>query len=175
MKRFYGWIVSFSILLCLTGCPLPAIHQGSFEEPIINDVTAIVPGKTTKRELFERFGAPVAVAARDEDLTILGPRVFRGTGSLSNPYGIFYNIQSDTFFAPFSDDHMLTEYHRVYYYQHYLYSIRPNFWLLGVNSTGKTICDRLWVLVNEKSYLVEGFALRSIGKSGKSRNETLVK
>lgn len=173
MKRFYGWIVSFLIYLSLLGCPFPS-PDSRFGEPIISaNVTAIVPGKTTKRELFERFGAPIAVASRNEKLTVLGPPIFYG-GKFRFPLGD-YNIQSDAFFELFSDDHILTEYHRVYYYQYYLYRQRGYFWLWGLHETGKTISDNLWVLVNEKSGLIEGFAFRSIGKSGKSRNETLVR
>ena len=88
------------------------IVAGSYEvgEPFGEDqIKKIQPGKTTRQEILEMFGPPVAVAKKGKVMKIpsLGQRK---EGS--------EEIDSDTFFELFSTTHELTANHIIYYYYH---------------------------------------------------------
>jgi len=134
-------------------------------EPIREDKVAMLePGKTTKEELFERFGAPTSIAARGEITVIPSVRVqplAMVTGGPNGGWiGDYYKIETNTFFELFSVNHELSEYHRVYYYRSVV-SKGMLFMGIFVNyQSGKTLTDSLWALVNEKTGIVEDYVFR---------------
>ncbi len=145
----------------LGGCilPLPPYHTGT--DIPEQQVKMLQIGKTTKQELFALFGAPMGIAARGEATAILAPTEYRYQATsaiiLSRQY---YEIQADTMFELFSLRHIFTEYDRVYYY-YYAASSGLNAFLLFYNSeSGKITRDQLWVLMNEKSGIVEDYVYR---------------
>lgn len=157
MKKICRWLFFLYILLYLSGCVLPAIPLKTGERIRDDRVIMVEPGKTRKGELFEWFGAPTAVAGKDEIIIIPSAKVWLDSSILMGGY---YKINSDTFFDLFSTDYELSEYHRVYYY-HYIVSnggvlIAP----FVVYQTGGTKTDRLWALVDERTGIVEGYVFR---------------
>jgi hypothetical protein len=158
MKRICQWVFFLFTSLCLLGCPLP-VPMGPLRtgEPIKDkQVIMVEPGKTTKKELFEWFGAPMAIAARDE-ITVIPSVTGSLGGSLRRGH---YKINSDTFFELFSADHELSEYHRVYYYRYAAAKKTGYFAVFAVYEIGKIMIDNLWVLVNEKTGVVEDYVFR---------------
>lgn len=135
-------------------------------EPISKQKLELMsPGTTTKTELMENFGPPLAIAKPDETLLIPAPPVAYGMDNMPRlVYGPYYKAQSAPFFELFSGKHEFNKFHRVYYYQQYKYSRSIFFWLLGVHVSEKTSSDNLWVLVNEKDNKVEDYFFKSKGK-----------
>lgn len=146
-------------LFNLWGCipvPAPTFRTG---EPIQEDrIKLIISGKTTKKEVFEWLGTPMAIATRDEITVILSPGVWGAAPSAAPPNS--YKIQPETFFELFSGDHEINEYHRVYYYQ-YVSSKKTGY--VGpffIYESGKTVSDELWLLVNEKTGIIEDYVYK---------------
>ncbi len=127
----------------------------------MEQVQQIETEKTTKRDVFDKFGAPKAIAAKDEVSTFPAERI-AGYGGTAPPIydsrillyeryiGLpYYRIDSDTLFELFSKDRQLTEYHQIYYYS-------DNVLRKGVFEPE----SRLWILINEKTSIVEDYIFR---------------
>lgn len=149
------WTLKLAALLCLllteAGCTIPMTTGPALTR---ERVSSVIPGKTTKKELFELLGAPVAIAVRNETLAVPSPSVW-AVGLNNRLHTRGYNqIQSDPFFELFAVRHQFTEYHRVYYYYHST-SMKWFFPLFPVFiEQGTTWTDQLWILVDEKTGLV---------------------
>jgi hypothetical protein len=139
------------------GCilPMPAQHTGNTIRS--QQVKKIEPGKTTKQELFALFGAPMGIAVQNEETTILAPTEFRSEGILHRGS---YEVQTETQFELFSVRHLFTDYDRVYYYYDASYAKTGYFFLLYIYESGNAKVDRLWVLMNEKTGIVEDYVYR---------------
>ncbi len=129
-------------------------------KPISEDnVAATTPGTTTKNELFERLGAPTAIVAGDEVTVVATPPTWAA------PYrrGSTYSFAADTFYELFPAARESGEYRRIYYYHHVASRKMNYFMILAVYESGETKADRLWVLVNEKTGIVEDYAFKKSG------------
>lgn len=158
MRRIAQSLVAAIVALSLGGC-LPAISLKT-GRPIGEDqVTAVTPGTTTKSELFERFGAPTAIAAPDEIAVIATPSTWAA------PYrrDSSYSLDANTFHELFPAARESGEYRRIYYYRHVVSRKMIYFMLLALYESGETKSDRLWVLVNEKTGIVEDYAFKKSG------------
>jgi hypothetical protein len=150
MKGQHVFLASFLTALFLgcaaTGAPIRA-----------EQVNSLIPGKSTKSELLDRFGVPASIAARDETLALSSPSI------MGRPFwGRFvYYLSSDTFFALFPP---ADEYHRIYYFYYALSYRYPVWYILYFGENGKTRTDRLWVLVNEKTGIVADYAYKQYGE-----------
>ena len=152
MIKTHSLIIIFSLSLLLFGCYIPL--WGSSGTPIETEqLNKIQPGKTTKNEVFEWIGPPIAVLASNEFYPVRMPP--KGARS-----SIQSSIQPDTFFELFSSQHQFHEYHRVYYF-HYAFS-RGNIYagVFVTVQTSKVKFDKLWLLVNEKTGIVEDYKFR---------------
>lgn len=154
--------------VCIGGCAA----KKQFDIIPMGKVQMIESEKTTKREIFEKFGPPKAIAAKDEVSTFPAERI-AGRGGLA-PYDVsvpysarfthlpYYRIDSDILFELFSIGRQFTEYHRVYYYSDSI--LRKG--VLEPES-------RLWILINEKTSIVEDYIFRkhyNVLIDGKFRN-----
>jgi hypothetical protein len=99
----------------------------------------------------------MAIAVQGEVTAVPSPAVTGGGSVRTREY---HEIQADPFFELFSTRHALTEYHRVYYYYDAWNTTTSFVLVLAIYETGKTTIDQLWVLVNEKTGLVEDYVLR---------------
>ncbi len=127
-------------------------------------VKSIIPGKSTKGDVLGMFGAPVSIAVQNEMLAVPRPAsmisAFSGTGALL-PGGATYRLGADTFFALFPT---ATEYHRVYYFYRSVSYRYPVFYLVYFGENGWAKTDRLWVLVEERTGIVEDYAFKKYGQ-----------
>lgn len=120
-------------------------------------VKAIIPGETTKSNLLDMFGAPASVSARDETITLPSAAIMGK--AFSNRFS--YKLRADTFFALFAP---ADEYHRVYYFFHAVSYTYPVWYVVYFGENGKTKIDRLWVLVDEHTGIVEDYAFKRYGE-----------
>jgi hypothetical protein len=130
----------------------------------VEQVRSIVPGKTAKTELLEMFGAPAAVAAKAEVLVIPGPLRFVSPNSnfrSSFPNRYSSRFDTDTFFALFAS---AAEHHRIYYFYHAVSYRHPVWYLVYFGEGGHMSTDRLWVLVDEQTGIVEDYAFKEYGE-----------
>lgn len=101
-------ILATAALLALisSGCIFGSRYrtEAPFTETQIRKIT---PGTTTKQEILDWFGPPIAVARSGEVMKIPAPGPLK-EGS--------QDVQADTFFELFSSKHSLTEQHIIYYY-----------------------------------------------------------
>ncbi len=143
---FAVFLMMFFLGCATTGAPIRAER-----------VKSIIPGKSTKNELLDMFGAPMVIASRDETLTL------SSTAIMGKPFSnrFSYRLRADTFFALFPP---VDEYHQVFYYYHAISYKYPVWFVLYFGENGKTKTDRLWVLVNEKTGLVEDYAFKQYGE-----------
>ncbi|KPJ63568.1 hypothetical protein AMJ44_14270 [candidate division WOR-1 bacterium DG_54_3] len=156
MREFLPLTVVTSIIIFLWGCaPAPPVTTG---RPLKDEkIIRIQPGKTTKGDIIEWFGAPMAIAVQGEILKIQT----EASWAKGNPRGGYYfEIDSDTFFELFSSKHELTEYHRIYYYYRAVSTKSAVILLLYFYESGRTVIDRLWILVNEETGIVEDYVFR---------------
>ncbi len=141
--------IFFAIFLTalFMGCATTGVPIGT------ERVKSIIPGTSTKSDVFERFGVPASIAVRDEILTI------SSTAIMGKPFSsrFVYRLNADTFFSLFPP---VDEYHRVYYFCYAVSYTYPVWYVLYFGENGKTKTDRLWVLVNEKAGLVEDYAFK---------------
>ncbi len=151
-------IVAAAVVVCIGGC-LPALTFRTGKPFVEDTVSAMTPGTTTKTELFERLGAPTAVVARDEVTAIATPPNWAAPFWNESTY----NFDANTFFELFPTGRESGEYRRIYYYQHVESHKMNYFMILAIYESGATKSDRLWVLVNEKTGVVEDYAFRKSG------------
>lgn len=160
MRRIAPAVAAVAAALFAAGC-LPAVSLRTGQPIADNQVATIAPGTTTKTELFERFGAPAAIAARGEVLTVAAPRTWASAAPYrGEPHR---SIDAATFFELFPNAGQPDEYRRVYYYRHVVSRKMNFFMILALYESGSTNADRLWVLVNEKTGIVEDYAFRKSG------------
>ncbi len=152
MKRAFIHLIAL-IPVLFTGCAF----SGSAIRP--DRVQSLVPGISTKSQLFEKFGVPAIISAKDEIMTLSVAPV--PSGSNPNLGRSAVKFRSDTFFTLFPP---ADEYHRVYYYYRVYTTSYPVWYILYFGTNGKTETDRLWVLVNEKTGLVKDYAYKRYGQ-----------
>ena len=99
-------------------------------------VDEIKPWVTTKEEILNLFGPPTAIARKGKVMTLPPPGHLKAG---------FVEVDSETFFEPFSLKFENTDEHIVYYYYH------PTVW--GSES-------RLWLYINETNGIVEDYIFR---------------
>ncbi len=148
-------------LLCTMGCVVPTIPLKT-GEPIRGDrLATLTPGTTTKQELLEQFGPPTAIVAQHEIAAIPAPLTWNaGPPTSFRMIARDYRFQSDTFFELFASGRGIGEYHRIYYYDYVVSSKTGYIFLVAFYESGTTEMDRLWVLVNEKSGIVEDYVFK---------------
>lgn len=159
VARWVGGAVAAAAVVLLAGGCLPSVTFRTGKPIGKDNLASLKPGATTKIELFERLGAPTAVVVRDEVTAIATPSTWAA------PYlrGAAYRFDSGTFYELFPVARAVDDYLRIYYYQ-YVTSRKMNyFMILAVYESGTTKSDRLWVLVNEKTGVVEDYAYKKSG------------
>ncbi len=161
MKRSLAIAIVGLGLLCAMGCVVPTIPFKT-GEPIRGDrLVTLTSGTTTKQDLLEQFGPPTAIVAQHEIVAIPAPFAWNaGPATSFKMIARDYRFQSDTFFELFSSGHGLGEYHRIYYYDYVVSSKTGYIFIVAFNESGMTETDRLWVLVNEKTGIVEDYVFK---------------
>lgn len=121
-------------------------------------VKRIEPGRTTKAQLFEWFGAPMAIGETGEQLRIPRETVWTVEGPVRQ--GGYHEVDADTFFELFGSKHNIGDHHRIYYYYRAVSTKYAVVAVLAIYETGRTRVHKLWVLVNEDIGTVEDYVFR---------------
>ncbi len=158
------------ILLGLSLCLMPGcitLFKYSGTEIKAARVAQIQPGKTLKRDALEWFGAPMTISAQGELVVV--PKASVPDKEYRVPRRSTM-VESDTFFELFSPEVEFTKYHRVYYFY---FSENRNlmyFLFLAKYDEIETKFDKLWLLVNERTGIVEDYffkeGIRPLPNSG---------
>ena len=156
MRRIAPAVAVAALLL---GACLPAATLRTGQSIGDDRVRAIVPGTTTKGDLLESFGAPAAILARGEVAVVDVPSTWAAPDR-SEYSGSF---DADTLYELFPKAPGSDEYRRIYYFRHVVSRKTIFFMLVAVYGRGDTTSDRLWVLVDEKTGIVEDYAFRKSG------------
>lgn len=145
------------ILLVLSLCLLPGcltLFKYSGSEIKAARVAQIQHGKTLKRDALEWFGPPMTISARGEIVVV--PKASVPDKEYRVPRRPTV-VESDTFFDLFSPKVEFTEYHRVYYF-YFSESRNLTYYLLVAQYDEiETKFDKLWLLVNERTGIVEDY------------------
>lgn len=160
-KIMTSFVISGTILLCLSGCVVIGGERLA-DEPIGKKwVEMIRPGQTHIREIMTRLGSPVAIARQRQTMVFPPP----GMGKRG-----YLEIQPDAFFELFSSNRILREEEVVYYYQSSRKTDSGLFMFFIVINGGGVVerinAERLWLLVNERTGLIEDFVYRSAVDGG---------
>lgn len=145
------------ILLGLSLCVLQGcltLFKYSGTEIKAAQVAQIQPGKTLKRDALEWFGAPMTISARGEIVVI--PKASVPDKEYRVPRRPTV-VESDTFFDLFSPKVEFTEYHRVYYFYFSESRELMYFLILAMYDEIDTKFDKLWLLVDERTGIVEDY------------------
>ena len=135
------------ILLLVIGCTaLTACMYGSATtksgETFTNAaVKNIQPGKTTKEDILNWFGPPLAIARKAEEDKMIAVE----------------NVRADTFLELFSARRTLTDSDVVYYYRNV--EIRSSGGMIGlaVIAHNQEATAKLWILIDNRNGIVEDF------------------
>jgi hypothetical protein len=127
-------IIAIVLLAMLTGCM--KMEMGG--RPIKKEKLAkIEPGKTTKKEIIEWFGAPAGIISspRNQQMPV---SPYMG-GMISNPFELF------------TPKHKISESYRVYYFCYLRSEMIP---VVPFYHEMKQYKDQLFVLIDESNQLV---------------------
>lgn len=164
LKRRLALPGALMLVFMLASCylPSPSFRTGRYISK--TQLDRIEPGVTTKQQLLDAFGLPMGIATRDEDLYVQRP--VQWMGSIPLRWGI--DIQSGgSMFEFFARKEELSPEHRVYYFYRASGKQRAIFLLVYIHEKSWVEIDRLWVLVNEETGIVEDY--QYIPRSGNSR------
>ncbi len=140
-----------TVALISSGC---MIGKGSFltGDPLPEkQVKQIVPGMTTKQQILDWFGPPLAVARKGAIMKIpsLGPKKTE-----------YQDVQADSFLELFSSKYALTERHIVYYYPATDIKSSETLFVFLDTIDHKVVTDRLWILIDDGTGIVVDYVYR---------------
>lgn len=138
------------VLIPASGCFF-ASGEFTADEPLNNAESIIKVNKTTKAEILKAFGPPIAIARKGTTITFPSP------GPRKEGYK---EVASETFFELFSTKHNLTEDYIVYYYHSSTIKESFFFFIIPGSYQKSLIVNKLWILINEKTGVVEDYLLR---------------
>ncbi|MGE5284962.1 MAG: hypothetical protein ACM3OG_08335 [Actinomycetota bacterium] len=137
--------------LCLCGCFMTReLHVA--DEPLPRDrIREIRRGVTTRQEILERFGPPVAVARHGSTMVYPPPgRTKQGR----------VEVPSDAFFELFSTGHAPMDSEIVYFYDASRFEATGILVIpIGSYST-RVAVERLWLFIDERKGIVQEYVLR---------------
>ncbi len=151
IKKMFVFVVFLWTVMSLAGCAVGSGKYKGEETFHKGQINYILPGETTKQEILSWFGPPLAIAKKGKVIKIPSPDVQKTSS---------YEIHSDTFLELFSAKHQITEDHMVYYYTNSETKDTSGFFLFAGAQSSKLVVDKLWILINQKTGIVEDFLFR---------------
>ncbi len=152
MRQFQNTKLSRCLVFALFGVMITTVISCSTNDPFIikegdhikvdlplegDSVKKIRPWTTTKQDVLDLFGPPTAIARQGKVMTLPPPGHLKAG---------FIEVDSETFFEPFSLRFKSTDDHIVYYY--YSHAGR------GEEES------RFWVYINQTNGIVEDYIFR---------------
>jgi len=157
MSRTQGWfMLAASTLIVAVACGFTTgrTHTGTVIEQ--RRAVQIVPGTTTKGDLLDWFGPPLAVFRRGSLVTV--PQ------GDARPVG-WREVQADTFFELFSNRTSPEPDDVIYYYAATELVVSGMYVVLAGGNTSDQHETRLWVLIEGATGGVKDFIYRRDGKN----------
>jgi len=148
LKTFLCLVTSFFILSIMSCAIMPT--KGEVGKPIDEKmVKKIQKGKTTREEIIQWFGIPMAVAKKGETIKLSGAMATpMGGGEMQGA-----EVSSDTYFVLFAN-HNITENHRIYLYI-FTKTKGMGFSMPFISTmSGKTLKNTLIILMDESKGIV---------------------
>jgi hypothetical protein len=161
--RRAGIAATAALLVAATGCVLPLGGRRSGRAFDAGGVGRIVPGTTTKAELFASFGAPMAVAGAGENVEVPAATVHHADEVGANGKwfgGGSWVQQGDAWLELFADRKALRDAHRVYYWSTTSDGGLVVIAVLVAIQRRSTSTRELWVLVDEATGIAEDVVYR---------------
>ena len=136
------------LLVCLEGCVMMSVQM---DKKLTGDlIEKIEPGKTAKGQILDWFGPPNVLARKGKVVKV--PSV-----DPKNPG--MQEIDSELLFEMFSVKHQIGDHHIVYYVD-----VEAGgggvFLLVGMAMSTTVKQDRLWILINQNTGIVEDYFFR---------------
>ena len=149
-----GMAVAALAALCLCGCFVARENIAADEGLPGERIRGIRRGETTRQEILERFGPPVAVARRGTTMVYPPPGSARRGRS---------DVQSDAFLELFSTGRPLRDSDIVYYYDSA--RLKATGVLIipligGGYHSREMVVERLWLLIDGNTGAVEDYVFR---------------
>jgi hypothetical protein len=129
--------------------------KGEVGKPIDEEmVSKIQNGKTTRDNIFQWFGIPMAVAKKGETIKLAGAMATPMAVGSTNMAGA--EVSSETYFVLFAN-HNITENHRIYLYT-FTKSKGMGFSMpFLMTQSGSTLKNTLVILMDESKGVVEDY------------------
>ncbi|MDD5085194.1 MAG: hypothetical protein PHE61_04015 [Candidatus Omnitrophica bacterium] len=154
-KGFFFVLTIVFVAMFVCSCSVMPHKYESGKQIKDSAARKVQPGVTTKAEIIEWFGVPTAIAKKGEKVSLPMEMAHYGAGC----EGPRQDTSSETFFSMFSSKHKITDSHRIYYYA-YTKSEGSMLGILFFNTmSSKTQTDKLLVLINEDTGIVEDYLL----------------
>lgn len=140
-----------SMLFILLGACMTGTSRVEMGNDVVQaNVEKIIPGVTAKSQVLEIFGPPLALARKDTAIFMPSKQ---GRDSSK--------VDSATLFELFSTQHKLTAQHIVYYYDNTHITGETFAVMFAISTTQKSLSNRLWVLINNETGIVEDYVYRA--------------
>jgi len=161
MSAIRIWMLILLSLVFIPAC-LPLFKHSGTEKNTMQ-TARIEPGKTLKKDALEWFGPPMIIAGLGEVVTLPDPtrldKTYKGPRNLNT-------VEAAALFELFAAKHEFNDYHRVYYFHHAKSKLTTYFFLVvALYIDADTDFDKLWLLVNEQTGIVEDYYFRPMGEA----------
>ena len=136
-RNLIVWLLGSVVL---SGCAFigRSEEENSFTKA---DIKKIEPGRTTREEILNWLGPPLAIAKKGEEDKIVP----------------LENVRAATFLELFATKHILTEYDVIYYYRNVETTGSAVLVIAVASETSKKATTKLWVLIDSRSGIVEDY------------------
>jgi hypothetical protein len=148
--------------LGLASCIFPVIPSTSGRTLAPEALGSIHRGTTTKPELLEALGAPLAIASRGQNVTVVSPSAVVAVSDKAickKEVGGSFTTGTDGWFESFALQQAIRDAHRIYYW----YEAKTGGWngllFFVYSGTCRTTTRHLFVLVDENTELVDDVLL----------------
>ncbi len=148
----YKGIVLGAVLAAALVC-VGCITVERSESSGVEGVDKIQSGKSTKREVLEWFGPPAAISKKGEVVKVPAPE-FGGEAE---------EVPAEALFELFPQERPITRSHVIYYYQFSRTKLPPTYIFWMERGEEKVYVDKLWILINEDTGVVEDYLLKESG------------
>lgn len=152
----HGAAPAAAVLLCLTAC-VPIVSNVRTGALLPEDrVRAIHDGKTTRRDVLDALGPPLVAVRRERPMVRMPDVGLRRSGGSDVPAAWFFDRFAEA--RPLGADHVVYYYraHELRTHGHGVYVSAPGGGgPIPFGSSDESSEDRLWILLNDRTGLVE--------------------
>ena len=149
LKRIVRVVPVVFLLACFAGCVVGSVQM---DKTLTGElIEKIEPGKTAKGQILDWFGPPDVLARTGKTIKV-------PSTDPKNP-GL-QEMDSELLFELFTVKHQIGDHHIVYYYADSEASVGGAFLLVAMAASTTMRQDRLWILINQNTGIVEDYVFR---------------